>query len=47
MYQALAWSSHLNGVRHIEPAALCVPDVQPAVALCVVQEIPQLLIVDL
>ena len=37
---------YLNGIRHIEAAALSVPDVQPGVAAAVVKQITQLLIVD-
>ena len=39
--------ANLNGVRNIEPTAFCVTYVQPGMALCVVQQVPQLLIVDL
>jgi hypothetical protein len=38
---------YLDGIRHIEAAALSVPDVQPSVAAAVVKQITQLLIVDL
>ncbi len=38
---------YLDGIRHIEAAALSVPDVQPRVATAVVKQITELLIVDL
>lgn len=37
---------YLDCLRHIEPAALSVPDVQPGMASSVVKQVPQLFIVD-
>ena len=36
----LSKANYLDGIRHIEAAALCVPDVQPGVTAAVVQQVP-------